>query len=162
MAANSRLTVCVNATLPCLQVGYRFQPLQPSISERNPLGISCPSTLPCETKNCFNRLPVATHLHGVLFESTSSANSRNVCFGLKSVDPLFSFLPSHFYSLFYLSFSISPLIFFSSRFVEKGTSKISIVLSQTTHSLHAYLFLSRSIPHARNSTPYKASKLLDH
>ena len=45
MAANSRLTVCVNATAPCLQVGYRFQPLQPSISERNPLGISCPSTL---------------------------------------------------------------------------------------------------------------------
>lgn len=99
MAANSRLTVCVNATVPCLQVGYRFQPLQPSISERNPLGISCPSTLPRETKNCFNRPPVAGHLHGVLFESTSSANSRNVCFGLKSVHPLFSsprFRPSFF------------------------------------------------------------------
>lgn len=56
MAANSRRTVCVNATDPCLQAGYRFQPLQPSISVRGPLGISCPSTLPRETENYFDWL----------------------------------------------------------------------------------------------------------
>ena len=104
MAANSRLTVCVNATAPCLQVGYRFQPLQPSISERNPLGISCPSTLTPRAKQkiakIFNRPLVAAHLHGVLFESTSSANSRNVCFDLKSVGPLFPRFPFFFHLFF--------------------------------------------------------------
>lgn len=42
-------------------------------------------------------LQQAAHFDGILFKSTSSANSQNVCFGLKSVNPLsyfFFFLPT--------------------------------------------------------------------
>lgn len=54
MSINSCFTNCANVILACLQTGYRFQPLQPSISETTVVGILCPSTLSCETKNFFN------------------------------------------------------------------------------------------------------------
>lgn len=107
MSINSCFTDCANVILARLQTGYRFQPLQPSISEKTVVGILCPSTLSCETKNFFK----AAHLDGILFKSTSSANSQNVCFGLKSVNPLFFPLQLFRIFLFYSLFIFIFLLF---------------------------------------------------
>lgn len=64
-------------------------------------------------------LQQAALLDGILFKSTSSANSQNVCFGLKSVNPLFS--PPQLFRIFFFFI----FIFLLFQFVGKETREIS-------------------------------------
>lgn len=117
---NSCLTDCVNATVACLQVGYRFQPLQPSISEKAVEGILRPSTLPCETKNFFNRPPISM----AFYSNRLRAQTARTFVSVLKASILFRifFFFTHFLFLFFFFFSL----------LEKRQGKFPNVFSNNT------------------------------
>lgn len=133
MSINSCFTNCANVILACLQTGYRFQPLQPSISEKTVVGILCPSTLSCETKNFFNRPPIWM----AFYSNRLRAQTARTFVSVLKASILF-FSPS---ALSYFSFLLTFYFYFSSFLVcwkrDKGNFR---TFSQTIRSSSKRLF----------------------
>lgn len=127
MSINSCFTDCINVTLACLQTGYRFQPLQPSISEKTAVGILRPSTLPCETKNFFNRPPIwmafySNRLRAKTARTFVSVLKASILFFPPFFVFFFFFFFTHFLFLFFFFFSL----------LEKRQGKFPNVFSNNT------------------------------
>lgn len=125
MSINSCFTDCINVTLACLQTGYRFQPLQPSISEKTAVGILRPSTLPCETKNFFNRPPIWMAFYSNRLRAKTARTFVSVLKASILFFPpffVFFFFFTHFLFLFFFFFSL----------LEKRQGKFPNVFSNNT------------------------------
>lgn len=126
MSINSCFTNCANVILACLQTGYRFQPLQPSISETTVVGILCPSTLSCETKNFFNRPPIWM----AFYSNRLRAQTARTFVSVLKASILFFFPFSSFVFFFFTHFLFLFFFFFS--LLEKRQGKFPNVFSNNT------------------------------